>query len=654
MRHKKLLGKALATEEDDAREALKLFRKFEKSNKLYYFNLLLLAVLGPIIVTALVHFVGHIPLPFGRYIVMAILLGGYFPFYYAYMRREVNRGFTAGPAISNFFWFGAFVFSVILGPVLLLIYVVAVAAIIGLITIMPLRLVIPMPMGEWPMVIQVAIEAVLLLLALGWVFSGIHPPIPRFRYLPGEIIAGLKRNTGEFLGFVSGIVVAAFLVGGGYFNLVYERLWESLLIGSFSGLMMGLSCKSHAARFPSLQSLALLGQARCLIKLGRKADASRRLREISESPPFAKPYPIERIADAISDFEGRWLEKHQNRKYKAQHHLVLADKILKPHDIPETLWDISVNNTWHLIGSESLRCKPPEELVLISRDVNLPAWQRVCAAEVIKEEEDPRFHREKGCIFLAERLLGFVRIPEGQFLAGPREKDGNPEEIFLPTYYISRYPVTIQQIRAYLNSSLSSIDNFSSLQEQYSRPFTSLRWSEAVAYCEWLAGQLRDIAISRLSSNLPDEESLFWHDIADNILKVTIPSEAEWEKAARGVDGRRFPWGNELDPDRVNVAEVGLEEIVPVGCFPLGTSPYGVEDILGTGLSWTRSRFNASLSEESDVILSPRRYGEMSARGTEPFFSIEHTTLNYRVPRSCDHPWGAGLRIVLVTAGIEH
>lgn len=363
MRYKRLLGEALAVEENDAREALKLFHQFEKRNKLYYLDLLPLAVLGPVGVTALVHFVGHVPPPYGRFIVMIILLGGYFPFYFAYLRREVNRGFTAEPAISNLFWFGAFVFSVILGPVLILIYVVAVAAIIALITIMPLCLVIPVPIGEWPILIRVAIEAALLLLALSWVFSGLHSPIPRLRYLPGEIIAGLKRNTGEFLNFVSGIVVTAFLIGGGYFNLVYERLWESLLVGAFSGLMMGFSCRSHAARYPKMQSLVLLGQARCLIKLGRRAAASRRLREFSESPSFAKPIPIEMMADAISDFEGRWLEKHQNRIYKAQHHLVLAGKILGPRDIPQALWDASMQNTWRLIGSESLRSKLPEELV---------------------------------------------------------------------------------------------------------------------------------------------------------------------------------------------------------------------------------------------------------------------------------------------------
>jgi formylglycine-generating enzyme required for sulfatase activity len=94
-------------------------------------------------------------------------------------------------------------------------------------------------------------------------------------------------------------------------------------------------------------------------------------------------------------------------------------------------------------------------------------------------------------------------------------------------------------------------------------PAVDLSWQDATALCDWL---------SRLTGR-----------------RYRLPTEAEWEKAARGVDGRAFPWGDQFDPARCNVKESGMGATTPVGAYPTGASPYGALDMAGNVWEWTQS-----------------------------------------------------------------
>jgi formylglycine-generating enzyme required for sulfatase activity len=114
---------------------------------------------------------------------------------------------------------------------------------------------------------------------------------------------------------------------------------------------------------------------------------------------------------------------------------------------------------------------------------------------------------------------------------------------------------------------------------QPNHPVVHVNWYEAVAYCHWLSEQ--------------------------SGLTVRLPSEPEWERAARGQEQRRFPWGGEFDATRCNTREGGVSGTTPVGLFSEGISPAGCHDMAGNVWEWTHSLW--STDETSPAFLYPYR-----------------------------------------------
>jgi len=240
-------------------------------------------------------------------------------------------------------------------------------------------------------------------------------------------------------------------------------------------------------------------------------------------------------------------------------------------------------------------------LVELLRDERLPATERALAGDNLAALGDPRFD-VKHWHLPAEPLLGFIEIPAGPFAVGSdqqrdreaADREFPQHEVNLPGYYLARWPVTVAQFAAFVRASGHESTEPKSLKGIANHPVVYVTWDDAMAYCSWLNEKLRKLARERLGMEKPLSESKhrFWRGLADGSLRVGLPSETEWEKAARGVDGRIYPWGNESDPNRANYSETGLGATSAVGCFSGGASPCGCEEMSGNVWEWTRSLFD--------------------------------------------------------------
>ncbi|CAM5326269.1 formylglycine-generating enzyme family protein [Streptomyces fumanus] len=140
-------------------------------------------------------------------------------------------------------------------------------------------------------------------------------------------------------------------------------------------------------------------------------------------------------------------------------------------------------------------------------------------------------------------------------------KEAPRTEVHVPAFRIARTPVTVGQWAPFAAATGRVVP-----RAPADHPVTGVTWEAATAYCRWLGERLGG-------------------------LGVRLPTEDEWERAARGDDDREFLWGEEYRTGLANLVDLGIGTTTPVGSFPEGAGPFGVLDMAGNADEWTSTRY---------------------------------------------------------------
>jgi len=209
-------------------------------------------------------------------------------------------------------------------------------------------------------------------------------------------------------------------------------------------------------------------------------------------------------------------------------------------------------------------------------------------------------------------LGSMVVIPAGEFTMGSQDGDGDEQpahKVFVDSFSIDVYEVTVGEYADFLRSGGGHLPpdwNKMNQMAYQKRPVMGVDWADAVAFC--------------------------------NSVGKRLPTEAEWEKAARGTDGRLYPWGNDPPtPLHANYAKNGsndLETLAPVGSFENGKSPYGVYDMAGNVWEWVSDWYDNNYYQNS-----PRQNPEGPSTGGFKVIRGGAWNSSARILRSADRYW---------------
>ena len=154
--------------------------------------------------------------------------------------------------------------------------------------------------------------------------------------------------------------------------------------------------------------------------------------------------------------------------------------------------------------------------------------------------------------------IKLLEVPAGEFLYGDEK-----EERYLPTFLIGETPVTNEQYK-------DTVPSHSFPEDKRGHPVVNISWNEAVAFCEKNGYRL--------------------------------PTEYEWEKAARGTDGRTYPWGEELPSLKRCNFNNHRSGTTPIWAFPRGVSPYGCYDMAGNVFEWCSSTYSSNCDDNHRMV----------------------------------------------------
>ncbi len=204
------------------------------------------------------------------------------------------------------------------------------------------------------------------------------------------------------------------------------------------------------------------------------------------------------------------------------------------------------------------------------------------------------------------KYSNMVFIPQGYVYLG--SNDGDPNEkpqhrVELESFYIGKYEVTNQEYEAFVKATGHRAPAHwvgtqipSGLEKH---PVVWVSYEDAQAYCRW--------------------------------KNARLPTEAEWERAAKSTYRYDYPWGDTFDPNRANTWEAGRKDTAPVGSFPLGDSPFQVEDMAGNAFEWVSGKYepyqgSSAKSKDFQENLNVLRGGSWN-------FNAYYARTTHRFPR---------------------
>jgi formylglycine-generating enzyme required for sulfatase activity len=225
--------------------------------------------------------------------------------------------------------------------------------------------------------------------------------------------------------------------------------------------------------------------------------------------------------------------------------------------------------------------------------------------------------------------MEFMQVPAGKFLMGSGDSSKAPQHtVDIPyDYWMARFPVTNELYNAYVNAKRIEHPVYG-WEKKKDHPVVSISWNDATAYCKWL----NDLLNVELPSGF--------------ILR--LPSEAEWEKAARGTDGREYPWGNIFDQNKCCTSEVNRNSgTTPVGSYsPKGDSPYGCADMAGNVWERTSSLYKPYPFSIKNMTKKASDNDLIALRGGSWFFWKHYARVFHRDSVEVQYKWNdRGFRV---------